>query len=168
MARGPGIERTLGWPGLERQANTSDHREDRVAARVDLTLDCANPTRLAEFWKLALGYEDEPPPAPVATGQEPLEQLDLADDPADDGAWLRDPDGTGPRLFLQQVLEPRRAKNRLHMDVRVTGDGEPEQRWATVTDTVDRLVAAGATVLLEFRGHHVVMADPEGNEFCVC
>ncbi len=31
-----------------------------MAFRIDLTLDCANPTRLAEFWKLALGYEDEP------------------------------------------------------------------------------------------------------------
>jgi hypothetical protein len=33
---------------------------------------------------------------------------------------------------------------------------------------VDRLTAAGATALQEFPGHHVVMADPEGNEFCVC
>jgi hypothetical protein len=34
--------------------------EQRMAARIELTLDCANPTRLASFWKLALGYEDEP------------------------------------------------------------------------------------------------------------
>jgi hypothetical protein len=34
-----------------------------MAARFDLTLDCADPARLAAFWKLALGYEDEPPPA---------------------------------------------------------------------------------------------------------
>ena len=38
-----------------------------MAARIDLTLDCANPARLAAFWKLTLGYEDEPPPAPFAT-----------------------------------------------------------------------------------------------------
>jgi hypothetical protein len=41
-----------------------------VATRIDLTLDCASATRLAEFWKLALGYVDEPPPAPFATQQE--------------------------------------------------------------------------------------------------
>jgi hypothetical protein len=41
-----------------------------MAFRIDLTLDCASPTKLAEFWKLALGYEDEPPPAPFASRQE--------------------------------------------------------------------------------------------------
>jgi Glyoxalase-like domain len=64
---------------------------------------------------------------------------------ADDGAWLCDPEGVGPRLSLLRVPEPKVAKNRLHMDVRV----------------------AGATALQPFPGHHVVMADPEGNEFCV-
>ena len=63
--------------------------------RIDLTLDCANPTRLAEFWKLALGYEDEPPPAPFATREEWLQQFDLADDDEDDGAWLRAAAGEG-------------------------------------------------------------------------
>ena len=33
-----------------------------MAVRIDLTFDCADPTALAGFWKLALGYEDEPPP----------------------------------------------------------------------------------------------------------
>jgi Glyoxalase-like domain len=94
-----------------------------MAVRVDLTLDCANPTRLAEFWKLALGYEDEPPPAPFATRQEWLEQFDLSEDDTDDAAWLHDPAGNGPRLSLLQVPEPKVAKNRLHMDVRVAGTG---------------------------------------------
>jgi catechol 2,3-dioxygenase-like lactoylglutathione lyase family enzyme len=139
-----------------------------VAFRIDLTLDCANPTRLAEFWKLALGYEDEPPPAPFATREEWLQQFDLADDDEDDGAWLHDPTGAGPRLSLLQVPEPKTAKNRLHMDVRVAGQGTPHERWARITEAVDQLTAAGATALREFSGHHVVMADPEGNEFCVC
>jgi hypothetical protein len=52
---------------------------------------------LAEFWKLALGYQDEPPPAPFATRQEWLQQVDPGAG-ADDGAWLRDPEGVGPRL----------------------------------------------------------------------
>ena len=143
-----------------------------MAVRIDLTLDCANATRLAEFWKLALGYEDEPPPAPFASRQEWLQQVDPegdADDGADDGAWLRDPSGVGPRLSLLRVPEPKVAKNRLHMDLRVAGTGSADQRWARISsEAVDRLAAAGATALREFPGHHVVMADPEGNEFCVC
>jgi hypothetical protein len=142
--------------------------EEWMAFRIDLTLDCANPTRLAGFWKLALGYEDEPPPAPFATRQEWLQQFDLSEDDADDGAWLCDPDGVGPRLVLQQVPEPKVVKNRLHMDVRVAGAGSAEERWARITEVVDRLATAGATRLQEFPGHHVVMADPEGNEFDVC
>jgi predicted enzyme related to lactoylglutathione lyase len=53
------------------------------------------------------------------------------------------------------------------MDVRVAGTGSAEERWARIAKEVDRLAAAGATVLQPFPGHHVVMADPEGNEFCV-
>jgi hypothetical protein len=138
-----------------------------MAVRMELTLDCANATRLATFWKLALGYQDEPPPAPFATRQEWLQQVDPGAG-ADDGAWLCDPDGVGPRLSLLRVPEPKVAKNRLHLDLRVAGTGSAEERWARITTEVDRLAAAGATVLQPFAGHHVVMADPEGNEFCVC
>lgn len=139
-----------------------------MAVRIDLTLDAANPTRLAEFWKLALGYEDEPPPAPFATREEWLQQFDLSEDDGDDGAWLRDPAGVGPRLFIQQVPEPKVAKNRLHMDVRIAGKGSADERWARIIEAVDRLTAAGGTALQKFPGHHVVMADPEGNEFDLC
>jgi hypothetical protein len=54
------------------------------------------------------------------------------------------------------------------MDVRVAGTGSAGERWTRITEAVDRLTAAGATTLREFPGHHVVMADPEANEFCVC
>jgi catechol 2,3-dioxygenase-like lactoylglutathione lyase family enzyme len=139
-----------------------------VAIRIDLTLDCADPARLAEFWKMALGYEDEPPPAPFATREAWLQQFDRSEPDAEGYAWLRDPAGIGPRLSLQQVREPKVAKNRLHMDVRVAGTGSTGERWTRITDAVNRLTGAGATALREFSGHHVVMADPEGNEFCVC
>jgi len=69
---------------------------------------------------------------------------------------------------LQQVPEPKVVKNRLHMDVRVAGVGSAEERWTRITEAVDQLAAAGATKLQEFPGHHVMMADPEGNEFDVC
>ncbi|SNY43945.1 VOC family protein [Paractinoplanes atraurantiacus] len=130
-----------------------------MAARIELTFDTRNAVRLAEFWKLALGYEDEPPPAPFATRDEWVASFG-ADEDDGGGAWLRDPDGVGPRLVLLDVPEPKVAKNRLHIDVRVDG-------WAGVLAKVDELKKAGGAVLATFDGHHVVMADPEGNEFCV-
>jgi catechol 2,3-dioxygenase-like lactoylglutathione lyase family enzyme len=138
-----------------------------MAARIDLTLDCANPARLAAFWKLALGYEDEPPPAPFATREDWLTECGDPGDTADDGAWLHDPAGNGTRLSLLRVPEPKTAKNRLHIDIRVAGPGSADERWARITQSADRLTAAGATSLWEYPGGHIVMADPEGNEFCV-
>lgn len=137
-----------------------------MAVGIDLTLDAAHPVALAEFWKLALGYEDEPPPAPFATRDEWAASF-LAEGETDDdeGAWLHDPAGVGPRLCLLQVPEPKTAKNRLHIDIRASAGAT--DRWPAVTSEVARLVAAGGTVVAEFPGHHVWMADPEGNEFCV-
>lgn len=139
-----------------------------MAARIDLTLDCADAPALAAFWKTALGYVDEPPPAPFRTREEWLAQLDLPeDDSVDDAAWLCDPDGVGPRLSILKVPEPKTAKNRLHIDIRVPGHGSVDERWARIRSESERLVRAGGTILEECDGHHVVMADPEGNEFCV-
>ncbi|HET6530153.1 MAG TPA: VOC family protein [Actinoplanes sp.] len=106
-----------------------------MALRVDLTFDRARAQELAEFWKPALGYEDEPPPS-----------------------------GMDPRLVFLEVPEPKVAKNRLHIDVRVGRSADPGPR---ITAKVAELVAAGGRVLARYEGHHVVMADPEGNEFCV-
>ena len=136
--------------------------------RVDLTLDCTDAEVLAAFWKTAVGYVDEPPPPPFATRQEWLQSFG---EPASDrlgGAWLHDPTGVAPRLCLLEVPEEKVAKNRLHFDLRVAGSGTPEERWTRITTEVARLRAAGASMLAIFDGLHVVMADPEGNEFCVC
>ena len=57
------------------------------------------------------------------------------------------------------------AKNRLHMDVRVAGVGPPED---VGPHHQQGHRAAGATIVKEYTGHHIVMADPEGNELCVC
>jgi hypothetical protein len=138
-----------------------------MAARIDLTFDCADAARLAEFWKLALGYADVPPPAPLASREEWLRDLGEPGYDPSDGAWLQDPGGVGPRLCLLKVPEPKVAKNRLHMDIRISTASSPSERWAEITAEVNRLTAAGATSLREDTGHHVVMADPEGNEFCV-
>ncbi|MEV6343093.1 VOC family protein [Actinoplanes sp. NPDC051851] len=134
-----------------------------MALRVDLTFDTAHAERLAEFWKLALGYEDEPPPPPFATRDEWAASFD---DPEDSGggAWLHDPAGVGPRLSFLDVPEPKRAKNRMHLDIRV---GRSADQWQRIEQKAAELVAAGATILHTTDGHHIVMADPEGNEFCI-
>jgi hypothetical protein len=84
-----------------------------VAPRIDLTIDCEAPLQLAAFWKLALGYEDEPPPPPFATRAEWLAHHGVPEDEAGDAAWLRDPAGRGPRLSLLKVPERKVAKNRV-------------------------------------------------------
>jgi len=131
-----------------------------TALRMDLTFDCVDAERLARFWKLAVGYEEEPPPAPFATRAEWVASFGEPAREGDGGAWLRDPAGVGPRLVFLQVPEPKVAKNRLHIDVRV---GARDR----IPAKVEELVAAGGRVLAAFDGHHVVLADPEGNEFCV-
>jgi len=138
-----------------------------MLTRVDLTLDCANPEVLAVFWRTAAGYVNEPPPPPFRTRDEWLAQFADEDDDVMGAAWLRDPTGVAPRLCLLQVPEPKTAKNRLHLDLRVSGSGTPEEKWSRVTVEVARLTAAGGAVVCTFTGHHVVMTDPEGNEFCV-
>jgi hypothetical protein len=139
-----------------------------MAARIDLTLDAVHAPTLAAFWKTALGYVDEPPTAPFASREEWHASFGLPeDDSVDDGAWLCDPAGVGPRLCILAVPEPKTAKNRLHLDIRVPGHGTPADRWHRIESEATRLTAAGAHVLARFEGHHVVMTDPEGNEFCV-
>ncbi|WP_328540316.1 VOC family protein [Streptomyces sp. NBC_00344] len=139
-----------------------------MAAGIDLTLDCADAQLLGNFWKTALGYVDEPPPAPFGTRAEWHASFGLPeDDSVDDGAWLCDPDGMGPKLSILKVPEPKKAKNRLHIDIRVPGHGSADERWTRVRAESGRLVKAGGSVLEEFDGHHIVMSDPEGNEFCV-
>ncbi|WP_212907763.1 VOC family protein [Streptomyces sp. TS71-3] len=139
-----------------------------MAIRIDLTFDCADARVLAAFWKTALGYVDEPPLAPFATREEWLASFgpeEAGDE--EDGAWLCDPDGVGPRLSILRVPEPKTAKNRLHIDIRVPGHGTAGERWARIRAEGARLTAAGGSVLVEVDGHHLVMADPEGNGFCV-
>jgi hypothetical protein len=139
-----------------------------MTAHFGLTLDCTDARLLAAFWKTALGYVDAPPPPPFTTRAEWLAHHGLSEEEtADDGEWLCDPDGAGPRLSILRVPEPKTVKNRLHIDLRLPGHGTPEERWARVRAEVARLTAAGGRVLRVDEGHHAVMADPEGNEFCV-
>ena len=138
-----------------------------------MTVDCVSPRRVAEFWALALGYEPLPAPAGFATWEDWFRSHDIPEDEWDDGAYLHDPDGAGPRLSFMKVPEGKVVKNRLHLDVQAGGGREVpwDVRWPLVVAAVERLVGAGATVdrihEMDGRGDHYAMFDPEGNEFCV-
>ncbi|WP_049659075.1 VOC family protein [Kitasatospora sp. MY 5-36] len=144
-----------------------------MATGWSLTIDCAHPARPAGFWVLALGYVHRPAPAGFGSWEEWFSRHGVPREEWDDGAYLCDPEGTGPALSFLKVPEPKAVKNRVHVDVQAGGGrGTPwEVRWPRVVEAVERLTAAGATVVREeeLRGRpdHVVMADPEGNEFCV-
>lgn len=84
-----------------------------------------------------------------------------------------DPTGHGPRIWFQQVPEVKSIKNRLHLDLTAGGRSVPlAQRRERVLAEEARLVEAGARRLhiLKTEGldhFGVVLADPEGNEFCI-
>jgi predicted enzyme related to lactoylglutathione lyase len=108
----------------------------------EVVIDCADHGQVVDFWEAALGYErrivNEQYVALVAPEREP---------------------GRPPMLF-QKGPEPRTAKNRVHLDFRAP----------VMADEVARLVGLGATLIAarslgDFAW--TVLADPEGNEFCV-
>ncbi|GAA4881723.1 VOC family protein [Kitasatospora terrestris] len=146
---------------------------------LQLVIDCADPVRLVRFWAEALGYVPEPAPGGHATWREYWAATGVPDEELPPGAGetpesIVDPEGKGPRVWFQAVPEAKTAKNRLHLDLKVGGGrGVPlEERTRRVTAKVDRLTAAGATVLRvmdepETAYYAVVLQDPEGNEFCV-
>ena len=103
-----------------------------------VTFDCTDALRLARFWAQALGSN-------------------VDEEATRETAYVEAPGWGGPNMWFNSVPEPKIAKNRMHFDLRAAGN---------VSDEVRRLIDLGATVL---RGGTdlVVMADPEGNEFCV-
>jgi hypothetical protein len=144
----------------------------RMPREVQLTLDCADPAGLAEFWAAALGYVVQPPPEGYATWDDALTAWGVPVEHRNDRSAVVDPQGVGPRLFFQRVPEGKVAKNRLHLDVRAAPGLGGEDRMAALEEEAARLVARGATRLLRFEpdridAGHLVMQDPEGNEFCL-
>lgn len=142
-----------------------------MAAKIQVVIDCADPNRLAEFWVQALGYKHQDPPTGFASWEEWLVANNVPQEQWNSRAAILDPEGVGPRFWFQQVPEPKTTKNRLHLDIHV-GDGTttPDDRKAKAKAEVERLVAAGATILYqmeEYGSYWFTLADPEGNEFCV-
>jgi len=143
-----------------------------VAIKLQVVFDAADPPALAAFWGEAIGYVEEAPPDGFDSWEAWALANDLPREDWDNYASRVDPDGAGPRLFFQRVPEPKTAKNRVHLDLDVSGGRATplEDRRRRVADAVERAVAAGATRVKDYdeAGQHwVVLQDPEGNEFCL-
>jgi Glyoxalase-like domain len=113
------------------------------------TVDCGNAYELSEWWKQVLGY------------------VDVEGDPNEPGheeCMIVSPD-TGHHLLFIEVPDTKTVKNRLHFDLR--------PHTGTRDEEVVRVVGLGATEIDDQRDHYgpgvgwVVLADPEGNEFCI-
>jgi hypothetical protein len=111
------------------------------------TIDCRNAYALSEWWKEVLEYVDDP--------EDPNE-------PGHEECWIQRPDGGHPLLFIE-VPEDKQGKNRIHLDLRPSAGTRDQE--------LERLLGLGARQLDDRRTEDsrgwVVLADPEGNEFCI-
>ncbi len=142
-----------------------------MARSFQVTFDARDPAALADFWAAALGYVLQPPPEGFDSWDAFADAVGIPPQARDQLAAVIDPDGSGPRILIQKVPEPKVAKNRCHLDVAVTSHTmQPDERRVAIDAEAVRLVALGATRLEDFEeaiGVWTVMLDPEGNEFCL-
>jgi 4a-hydroxytetrahydrobiopterin dehydratase len=115
------------------------------AERVEIALDCTDAASILPFWKAGLGYRE------VTTGKGSSQAA----------TELYDPTGRGPVLWFQPMDPPRRERSRFHLDVYVPDD----QAMARVEAC---LAAGGVLTTDEHAPSWWVLADPEGNELCIC
>jgi hypothetical protein len=143
-----------------------------VSYDFQVTLDCADPDRLARFWAEALGYKMQDPPPGFESWGAFLASIGVPEEQWGSRSAIVDPQGSRPRIFFQQVPESRASKNRVHLDLNAGGPPgtPPDQRRARADAEAQRLVAIGATLLHtheELGERWIVLQDPEGNEFCI-
>jgi Glyoxalase-like domain len=143
-----------------------------MATGVQVVFDCADPGRLARFWAEALGYKLDDPPAGYQRWEDWLRDQGIPEERWNDASAAVDPDGAGPRIYFQRVPEPKTVKNRVHLDLNVSGGPSVpiERRREQVEAEAERLTGIGATRLRaveELGVYWVVLHDPEANEFCV-
>ncbi|WP_424188135.1 VOC family protein [Actinokineospora sp. G85] len=148
---------------------------------IQITFDAHDPRALSTFWREALGYvHPAPPGATLPEGADALAAWDdflagigVPEDQRDASSAIEDPDGQGPRVFFQRVPEDKSGKNRVHLDIRAAPGLRGDDRMAALEAECDRLTALGASRVERFEpappmAHgHIVMTDPEGNEFCL-
>jgi hypothetical protein len=111
----------------------------------ELVIDCHDHVKLGTFWSQVLGYD----------------MSEQSDGPVNYYVELQGPDGSGPTILVLRTPDVKVTKNRLHIDVNATDRSQDEE--------VERILALGATRADIGQGEQswVVLADPEGNEFCV-
>jgi 4a-hydroxytetrahydrobiopterin dehydratase len=115
---------------------------DRPVQRIEIGIDALDIAAVRPFWRAVLGYGDEP-----------------GRDGPDDA--IVDPAGQGPSVWFQQMDAPRPQRNRIHFDVVVPHD-QARRR-------MDAAIAAGGRVTYDAEAPAFwVLADPEGNEACIC
>jgi hypothetical protein len=127
-----------------------------VATLRDVVVDCARPAALSRFWAAVLDDHEIAPYTPDDLASLAARGItDVEDDPT---VLVVGPPGS-PRWFFVHVPEAKRVKNRVHVDLVAE---RPDSELARLTDL-------GATVVEDRRAadHWVVLADPEGNEFCL-
>jgi hypothetical protein len=147
--------------------------ENLMAVRFQLVIDCADPEPLARFWAAALGYEFEPPPPGFASWDDYWRDVGVPESELGLGAdCIIDPVGGGPRIWFQVVPEGKSVKNRLHLDLHVSGGRAVpiETRRQRVDAEASRLADLGGTIVRALSDdgldhYGVAMRDPEGNEF---
>ena len=109
---------------------------------VEIAIDALDVAGVRPFWKAVTGYVDEPGPSDLSDG-------------------LVDPSGRGPAIWFQQMDAPRPQRNRIHLDVDVPHDA--------AADRIAAAIAAGGTLRSDAHAPAFwVLADPEGNEVCIC
>lgn len=145
-----------------------------MATTVQVTFDCADPGRVARFWAVALGYRFPSPPDGHATWEDALRASGVPEERWNSASALEDPEGTGPRLYFQRVPEPKESKNRLHLDLRISGGPQVERavRRDRIEAEAQRLEGEGAVRLRwsdpeQIGDLFLIMQDPDGNEFCL-
>ena len=148
---------------------------------IQVTFDAHDPEALSRFWAAAMGYVNPPPPGhELEPGQDPfdawhdfLARVGVPESEWNSASAAQDPEGQGPRLFFQRVPEGKSAKNRVHLDLRAAPGLDGEERMAALEAECERLVALGAARVERHEpappmsAGHIVMTDPEGNEFCL-
>jgi hypothetical protein len=142
-----------------------------MALTFQVTFDCANPDKLARWWAEVLGYKLADPPKGFDSWDAFLDSIGVPADQRDKASAIVDPEGNGPRIYFQKVPEPKAAKNRLHLDLRLGGGPQTSlaERKMKIDAAVERLVSIGATMVgpvEEMGSYCVVLREPEGNEFC--
>lgn len=152
-----------------------------MSSHIQVTFDAHDPRALSIFWRDVLGYVHPSPPGidlpkgadPLAAWDDFLERAGVPEDQRNTRSAIEDPDGHGPRIFFQQVPEDKITKNRVHLDVRAAPGLRGEERMAALETECERLVGLGAARVRRFDPEppmsegHIIMTDPEGNEFCL-